>query len=176
MKKQLQKIKNINVHTKILLTLIFIATIVVFSIGYVCPANAKYCFNNQQEIKETEINTNYKNDDFGLNPIEFQKKIGEGAVLIDIRRLEEYNNVHIQGTLLIDYYSSDFVEQLSNLNKDKEYVIYCRIGTRTGETIQIMKNLGFENVHDLSGGITEWENQGFPVIRWINKNKVIIFS
>ncbi|MFP4567601.1 MAG: rhodanese-like domain-containing protein [Candidatus Woesearchaeota archaeon] len=86
------------------------------------------------------------------------------VVLIDIRTPDEFNSGHINGAMNLDFYSSTFKEELDLLDKSKTYLIYCRTGSRTGQTLNIMKNLGFSEVYDLSGGIVAWQSNNFPLV------------
>lgn len=72
--------------------------------------------------------------------------------IIDIRTPEEYASGHIDKAINIDFYASDFKDQLEKLNKSEAYSIYCRSGSRSGKALSIMKDLGFINVADLQGG------------------------
>ncbi len=93
---------------------------------------------------------------------EFEKLLEQDkdVVLLDIRTLEEYSNGIIKGAENIDFYSTQFRQNLNFLDKTKTYLIYCRTGSRTSEAINIMENLGFIEVYGLEGGILNWASQG----------------
>ncbi len=93
-----------------------------------------------------------------LNSDEFLTALNNDkeAVLIDVRTNEEYQSQHIPKSRLIDIYSSDFVEVVSKLNKEKNYYIYCRSGVRSMNAANKMVKLGFKNVTNLKGGIKSW--------------------
>ena len=86
-------------------------------------------------------------------------------IILDVRTKEEYDGGYIEGAINIDYYSEDFSAQLETLDKDKAYLIYCRTGRRSAGARDIMAELGFREVYNMSDGITGWERQGFPVVR-----------
>ena len=88
-----------------------------------------------------------------------------GFIIIDVRTPEEYDGGYIERAINIDYYSEDFRAQLETLDKDKSYLIYCRSGKRSAGARDVMAELGFREVYNISGGITEWEAQGLPVVR-----------
>lgn len=93
-----------------------------------------------------------------LSPEEFCDKIKtEDVQIIDVRTPKEYNSGHIKNSTLINFFDEDFKEQLSKLPKDKEVLIYCRSGNRSGKTFKILKDLGYNNVSDLEGGMLLWE-------------------
>ncbi|AKG90678.1 Rhodanese-related sulfurtransferase [Geoglobus ahangari] len=105
-----------------------------------------------------------------ISPDEAYKLIQENAnnpdfVIIDIRTPQEYKAGHIPKAINIDYYSPTFKEELNKLDKSKTYLIYCRTGHRTGNTMPIMKELGFQKVYEIRGGITAWASKGYPVVK-----------
>ena len=86
-------------------------------------------------------------------------------MVIDVRTPEEYASGYIDTAVNIDYYTADFREQLAALDKDKTYLIYCRTGRRSAGARDIMAELGFREVYNMSGGIVAWEAEGRPVVR-----------
>lgn len=88
--------------------------------------------------------------------IEISKR--EDSTVIDVRTPEEIASGKIVPEAEeLDYYEDNFKEQLNLFPKDKTYVVYCRSGNRSGQTVKLMKNLGFEEVYDLSGGIQAYK-------------------
>ncbi|MFA6315036.1 MAG: rhodanese-like domain-containing protein [Candidatus Paceibacterota bacterium] len=89
-----------------------------------------------------------------LYPYEFTAYLQSGDVtVIDIRTPEEFDGGHIENAVNLDFYSPEFKDNLSTLDKNKKYAIYCRSGARSEETLTIMKDLGFMDVADLIGGL-----------------------
>lgn len=85
-------------------------------------------------------------------------------VLIDVRTKEEFNIGHIEGAEMIDIYLPDFKARISKLDRNKKYLVYCRTARRSAEAAKLMKDLGFSEVYDMAGGITEWSTAKLPVI------------
>ena len=52
-----------------------------------------------------------------------------------------------------------FIEKLNNLDKSKNYYVYCRSGNRSGQAAQLMGQLGFDEVYNLLGGMNEWDGE-----------------
>ena len=51
---------------------------------------------------------------------------------------------------------------------DKEIIIYCRTGRRTGLAAQILVDHGFTGtIYNMANGITEWKTEGLPTIEGI---------
>jgi len=98
-----------------------------------------------------------------LAPSEFKAAIQSQDVrLIDVRTLEEFAGGHIAGASNIDFYGPDFRSEIAALDRSASYAIYCHSGNRSGQTLAIMKQLGFTNVVELQGGIAAWEASGYP--------------
>lgn len=85
-------------------------------------------------------------------------------VILDVRTPEEFDAGHLDGAVLLDFYEPDFADQLANLDPDKPYLLYCRSGNRSGQTIQMMEALGFTDVADVDGGINAWNSAGLPTV------------
>ena len=81
-------------------------------------------------------------------------------ILIDVRTAEEFEELRIPGSINIDFYNpSNFIEQLQKLDKNRSYYVYCRTGSRSANTCELMKEMGFTNSYNLMGGITEWKGE-----------------
>jgi rhodanese-related sulfurtransferase len=85
-----------------------------------------------------------------------------GFVLLDVRTAEEYGDGHIAGATNVDFYNAEFADSIAALDRDVEYVVYCRSGNRSGQTIDLMRRLGFTRVTDIDGGIVSWQAAGLP--------------
>lgn len=77
-------------------------------------------------------------------------------LLLDVRTPEEFAEGHIEGARNLNFFDSDFREQLDKLDKEEPIFIYCRSGNRSGKAGKIMQELGFEQVYDLEGGYMAW--------------------
>lgn len=86
-------------------------------------------------------------------------------VVLDVRTPEEFAAGHLPGAINVDFYASDFADQLDRLDKDVPYLLYCRSGNRSGQTMPILEDLGFSEVYELAGGILSWEAAGLPLER-----------
>lgn len=87
----------------------------------------------------------------------------DNLVVLDVRTPEEFDEAHIDGAVLVDFYDPDFAEQLAELDPDVPYLLYCRSGNRSGQTAAIMEQLGFIDVADVDGGIVAWGEAGLPL-------------
>ncbi|MGI9613450.1 MAG: rhodanese-like domain-containing protein [Acidimicrobiales bacterium] len=87
----------------------------------------------------------------------------DGLIVLDVRTPEEFADGHLEGAMMIDFYSPDFADQLADLDPNRPYLLYCRSGNRSGQTTAIMDQLGFANVADIDGGIVAWAEAGLPL-------------
>lgn len=85
------------------------------------------------------------------------------VILLDVRTPEEYEEGHIEDARHINFYEDDFEQKVKELPKDQAYLVYCHSGNRSGKTMAKMKQMGFEKVYNLEGGITAWKQQGKEV-------------
>ena len=51
---------------------------------------------------------------------------------------------------------------LDKIAKDKQVVIHCRSGARSGAICQALESQGYNNVFNLRGGIIAWANEIDP--------------
>jgi len=80
------------------------------------------------------------------------------AVILDVRTDDEIAEGIIPNAIQIDIYKGQgFIYKLEELDKSKNFYVYCRSGARSGQACAIMNQLGFENAYNLVGGILEWK-------------------
>jgi len=79
---------------------------------------------------------------------EIQEFINEGAVIIDVRTADEYNEYHIDGAINISYDDiSSKIEEYVN-DKDTKIVVYCKSGSRSSIAYDTLVSLGYTNIYD----------------------------
>jgi rhodanese-related sulfurtransferase len=98
-----------------------------------------------------------------VTPAEFKamRERGETLRLIDVRELDEWNTVRIDGAELIPL--SQF-QQLAaaQLEPDDKIVLYCHHGMRSARAQQHLIAQGYPHVLNLTGGIDAWALQVEP--------------
>ena len=77
----------------------------------------------------------------------------KGALLIDVRSSQEYDEDHINGAINIPLYN--IKKEIEKIAKDKNQIIilYCATGARSKKAKTEIEKLGYENVYNLKGGI-----------------------
>ena len=85
------------------------------------------------------------------------------VVVIDVRTPEEFDEGHLEGATRIGIADADFRDQLDGLDREANYLVYCRSDNRSGQAVEVMREMGFENVWDMDGGIGAWSDAGLPL-------------
>lgn len=80
------------------------------------------------------------------------------AVILDVRTPEEWSEGIIPGAQMINIYEGQgFIYKVDELDKSKNYYVYCKAGGRSAQACQVMNQLGFENTFNLMGGFMQWQ-------------------
>ncbi len=99
-----------------------------------------------------------------IDPVEVKQKLdrGDDFVLIDVREPYEYQIARIPGARLIPL--GDLPKRLNELNPNAEIVAHCRSGQRSQKAVDLMKQNGFKNVRNMTGGILAWSDKVDPSV------------
>jgi len=88
-----------------------------------------------------------------------------GLVILDIRTPGEFKTGHLGDAVNVDYRSGIFVQEIGKLDRQKTYLVYCRIGRRSAGAIDIMTRLGFKKFIQIAGDIEAWKAAGLPLVK-----------
>ena len=97
-----------------------------------------------------------------LSQEEWRKQLAEdqNAEILDVRTQEEVEEGYIPNAKNIDIYKGqEFLDEVEQLDKSKNYYIYCRSGKRSAQACSIMDEKGFNNTFNLKGGFSEWQGE-----------------
>ncbi len=87
------------------------------------------------------------------------------AVVLDVRRPDEFAAGHIEGAVLLNFLDTvSFNAGVEKLDKSKTYYIYCRSGRRSNNAAVILQKKGF-TVFDLGGGFLSWQRYNLPWVK-----------
>ena len=100
-----------------------------------------------------------------VNTLIQESKDNPNFVILDVRTPEEYLSGHIENAVNLDYYSETFRNDLDKLDKNKTFIIYCRSGGRSANTLNIIKDLNFKEAYNMLGGINKWKSEGFSTTK-----------
>ncbi|TKZ34172.1 rhodanese-like domain-containing protein [Brachyspira catarrhinii] len=80
-------------------------------------------------------------------------------IMLDVRTAEEYSAGNIPNSINIDVLSPDFKSKIDLLDKNKEYLVYCRSGNRSAIASSIMATNGFVKIYNLNNvNYSDFEN------------------
>jgi rhodanese-related sulfurtransferase len=101
-----------------------------------------------------------------LDAIAFKERISSdrNAVVLDVRTPGEVAEGIIPGAVVIDFNAPDFEEKIANLDKDKDYYVYCKAGGRSTKAATHMESIGISKIYNLKGGYDAWVQSGFETV------------
>lgn len=85
--------------------------------------------------------------------------------ILDVRMPREYGVGHIKGAKNFNVYDKNFKEKVSTLDKKLPVFVYCKIGGRSAMAVKQLKELGFTDIHELTGGILAWEAEKLEIVK-----------
>lgn len=93
-----------------------------------------------------------------ITPKELNNLMQEGhcPVLVDVRETDEIsicalpNHIHIP--------LAQIPTRFSEIPKDKDVVVYCRSGGRSGNAVNFLAQNGFTKIKNLVGGMLRWSD------------------
>ena len=98
-------------------------------------------------------------NDTDITPAELAPKLGE-VTLLDVREPYEWSVSHLEGAIHIPL--QQLARRLDEIPRDKEIVVYCRMGGRSAHAQHHMLQQGFTRVRNLAGGLKAWASQQEP--------------
>jgi rhodanese-related sulfurtransferase len=93
---------------------------------------------------------------------ETQKKMKEGAELIDVREDNEWEAGHAAGARHIGrgIIERDIVQ--THPDKKTELILYCGGGYRSALAADMLQKMGYSKVFSMAGGWKAWKDSGAP--------------
>ena len=94
-----------------------------------------------------------------IGPEELNERMRSGSdfLLLDVRTPQEHYSQAIENSYLLPL--NELGNRVDELPKDKEIVVYCRVGNRSSHACAYLSRLGFK-VKNLEGGIMLWNMAG----------------
>lgn len=93
-----------------------------------------------------------------LDVPQFEKlRANTNHVVLDVRTKAEFDIAHIPGALHLDVNGPDFDQEVGKLDRSKVYLVHCASGIRSMKACNVMRPLGFTNLHNLQGGFRAWD-------------------
>ena len=93
----------------------------------------------------------FQNGDITIE--ELKSKVSQGAILLDVRSKQEYQEGHLQGAINIPDFELANRVQKEIPKKNQLIITYCQYGGRSRNAYSLMKKLGYTKVYNLYGGL-----------------------
>ncbi|MBI3651391.1 MAG: rhodanese-like domain-containing protein [Acidobacteria bacterium] len=91
---------------------------------------------------------------------------GTEGSLIDVREYPEFAAGRIPGALWVPL--GQVSKTAKDWNRSQTLYVVCRSGRRSLQAQQQLLQMGFQNVINVQGGVTDWQAKGFAVEREAN--------
>jgi len=86
----------------------------------------------------------------------------KNTVIIDVRPLYELGKLFDSGHVIYCPYD-EIEDNLELIPNDRDIVVADSVGLRSKEVAVLLQKKGFTNIHNLAGGIVDWERDGLPI-------------
>lgn len=86
--------------------------------------------------------------------VDAHQLVAQGAALVDVRSPAEFAAGHIEGAINIPV--EELPGRLAEVGPhEKPVVLYCRSGRRSANAAALLRQAGFQSVHDI-GAMSNW--------------------
>lgn len=87
--------------------------------------------------------------------------------VLDVRKDGEYKSTHLKGNQ-VQHFALDYInDNMNKIDRDKTYYVHCAGGYRSAIAASILKARGFNNLVDISGGISALKNADAPLTDYV---------
>lgn len=96
-----------------------------------------------------------KSEDINDGILEYNKT--QGAILLDVRTVEEYGDGHIPSSINVPLQE---INNVKNVIKDlsAKVFVYCRSGARSAKAVNEMQRMGYTSLKNI-GGILDYKGE-----------------
>jgi hydroxyacylglutathione hydrolase len=95
-------------------------------------------------------------------PVTEMPDLDGDAILIDVREPDEYTSGHIPGAKNLP--QAELATRLEELPQEGTIYFVCASGARSLQATRFLRQRGYEQVVNLSGGTRRWRRAGKPVV------------
>ena len=98
-------------------------------------------------------------DNITVEELKRRLDAGEKLHIVDVREPHENADFNIGGVLIpLGQIQSMQIDEIEGL-KDKEVILYCRSGNRSGQACMFLDAMGFKHTRNLVGGMLAWQEK-----------------
>jgi rhodanese-related sulfurtransferase len=88
--------------------------------------------------------------------------VNDEAYLLDVREPDEWTAGHAPGAHHLPM--MEIPARMAEVPTDREVVVVCRSGGRSGQVVSYLMGNGWDNVRNLDGGMQSWAAAGREVV------------
>lgn len=103
------------------------------------------------------VYNNFSVENISPDQLDEKMELQEDLFILDVRTPEEHARLAIPGSHLIPL--QELGHRMRDVPKDKEIIVYCRVGNRSAAASSFLARNGFK-VKNLEGGIMSWNMAG----------------
>jgi len=85
-----------------------------------------------------------------------------GTVLVDVRESDEWRRGHIAQAVSIPRSFLELRIEEKVPDRKTPIIVQCESGTRSLLAARTIRELGYENVYNMTGGFGAWKDRGLP--------------
>jgi molybdopterin/thiamine biosynthesis adenylyltransferase len=100
-----------------------------------------------------------------VEEVETRRARKDDFILLDVREKDEVRTGYIDGAISVPRGFLEFQIAGKVPVTDKEVVVYCAGGVRSLLAAKVLRDMGYEKVSSMAGGITRWKDAGYAVVR-----------
>jgi molybdopterin/thiamine biosynthesis adenylyltransferase/rhodanese-related sulfurtransferase len=99
-----------------------------------------------------------------VDPSVVREQISNGAVVVDVREVDEFAAGHIPGAKHVPKSYLETRIEGAAPDRAQHVILYCQSGNRSAWAARtLLDDLGYEHVESMRGGITLWKDRGYEV-------------
>jgi len=108
--------------------------------------------------------------DISVNEVAIKLESEEDFILLDVREYIEQNYARISDSRVLSLPLSQLANEglttlLENLHKkDQQIIVFCHHGIRSAQVVSWLKNMGWQNVFNMRGGIDAYASSIDPQV------------
>lgn len=95
-------------------------------------------------------------------PTTTQEWVKNGAVLVDVREMDEVNELAFDVPHILHIPLSEFEERYAEIPTNQDVVMVCKSGGRSLRAAGFLINHGYHQVVNMQHGLSRWVQKGFP--------------
>lgn len=107
-------------------------------------------------------NSNFTSSKQTFTTKEVSDMLKDNIMLLDVRNANEIAEQAYDVKNIMTIPLDSIEAKLSSIPKDKQVVVVCQSGKRSGQAYELLKKNGFTNISNMEGGMNAWSEAGLP--------------